>query len=94
MDEIKDIIKNVIRDMSAHKDPSKDSLQETLKQALKEKEREHCRISGIKDGSLMIIVDSPVWLYQLNLKKSKILEELKKDNPSIQTIRFKIGSFK
>ena len=94
MDEIKNIIKDVIRDMSVHKDPTKDNIQETVKQALKEKEREHCRISGIKEGNLMIIVDSPVWLYQLNLQKSKLLEELKKDNPSIQKIRFKIGSFK
>ncbi len=93
MDDIKDIVNHVIRDMSSRTERPEDNLQESLKQALKEKEREHCRISGIKDGHLMIVVDSPVWMYQLNLKKSRILAEIKKDNPTVKTIRFKIGSF-
>ena len=49
----------------------------------------HMAPAGIKEKELLINVDSPVWLQQLNFYKDTIIKKL--SGFGIKTVRFKIG---
>ena len=54
----------------------------------------HSRPTGVTHKSLIVEVDSPVWLNELNnFSKADILRKVKEKNKSIRDIRFKIGVF-
>ena len=55
------------------------------------KEIGHTKLEGFKDETLLVNVDSSAWLYQMNLKKKKILEDLQKGFPKVKKIYFKLG---
>ena len=54
---------------------------------------EHCRIDGLYNGQLRVIVDSPTYMYQLQIYNSDILAELKRQCSKyrIKKIKFAIG---
>ena len=58
------------------------------------KELKHTKIIGIKEDGLLVCVDSPAWLYQMRIRQTKILEQLKAEIPYIKYIRFKMGKIK
>ena len=91
MDEIKDIVHRVIQNISEHKRSEQDHLQDLWEKILAEKERRHTRIAASKNGTLYVHVDSSARLYQLQLKKQKILRAIQKENSGINNIHFEIG---
>ncbi|MDD5129777.1 MAG: DciA family protein [Candidatus Omnitrophica bacterium] len=66
--------------------------QQWLKKALTKKELGHIRVKYFKNGVLGVSVDSSTWLYVLSLKKEELLAELKKENPGLKNINFRIGN--
>jgi hypothetical protein len=54
---------------------------------------EHCRIDSLYNGQLRVIVDSPAYMYQLQMYSSSILVELKRQCTKyrIKKIKFAIG---
>ena len=94
MENITDIIKKVIGGMNVTKNGAGDSIEETWKKVLTGEESMHVNFIGIKDNVIFACVDSPAWMYQMKIKKYKILEKLKKENPGIKNISFKIGKVK
>jgi hypothetical protein len=54
---------------------------------------EHCRIDGLYNGQLRVIVDSPTYMYQLQMYSSNILVGLKRQCSKyrIKKIKFAIG---
>ena len=91
MDDIKDIVKQVIGSIATQQPSEQKKLQDCWEKILSQSEQKHARISGFKDGALSVYVDTPAWLYQFNLKKQKILNEIQKEFSEIQKIYFKIG---
>jgi hypothetical protein len=65
--------------------------QRWLKKALTKKELEHIKVKYFSKGILGLSVDSSSWLYILSLKKEKLLESLKKENPELKNINLRIG---
>ena len=52
----------------------------------------HAQPAGVVNRCLMVQVDSPVWLNELNnFSKMDILKRVKEKNKNIKDIRFKIG---
>ena len=91
MDNIKDIVNSVIGNI-ANKSPNEHNKTERIwKNLLNEKELKHTRIAGIKEGTLFVCVDSPAWMYQMRIRQTKILKELKEEIPGVKSIRFKMG---
>lgn len=90
MDEIKDIVRMVIGQM-APSSPGQRQLGLLWEKILSKTEKEHSKIGGLKDGCLLVSVDSPAWLYHFNLKKKKMLDEIQKEFSEIKKIYFKIG---
>ena len=91
MDSIKNIIPQVIKRLSNRQPNTQEVLENLWKGALKNEELGHVKLAGISDGKVLAYVDSPAWLYQIQIRKIKILEQLKKEILDIVDINFKIG---
>lgn len=65
--------------------------QQWLKKALTKKELQHIKVKYFNKGTLGLSVDSSAWLYVLSLKKEELLRKLKKENPGLKNISFRIG---
>lgn len=91
MDDIKKIVGKVIKDIADKGPTRKQELQSFWECILEDKEFKHTKIKEINNNALIVLVDSPVWLYQCNLKKKKFLTEVQKEFPEIKNIYFKIG---
>jgi len=66
-------------------------ISKVWEKVLKHQGLSQAKISGLKDETLVVNIDSPARLYQFNLKKNKILEEINQEIPEIKKIYFKIG---
>ncbi|MFC1704394.1 DciA family protein, partial [Candidatus Omnitrophota bacterium] len=51
----------------------------------------HTRVAGLKKGELLVLVDSPVFLFHVNLKRAQLLTKLQILTSDIQNIRLRIG---
>ena len=92
MDEMKDIVHKVFANIVGSSAPKKqEDISRIFDKVLKEQGLAHAKIAGLKEGTLVVNIDSPARLYQFNLKKKKILEEINRAIPDIQKIYFKIG---
>lgn len=91
MDNIEDIVKNVIGDMASRKMEEHDKVHRLWLNILSEAELKHTKLLGLKDGRIAAMVDSPAWLYQMNTRKRKILQLLKEELSTIESIYFKVG---
>jgi hypothetical protein len=89
---IQDIIPGVIKTMSSGQGESKKDIGDVWYDIVGEDGKKHTRVSGVKDGILKIDVDSPAWLYQMNMKRKNIMDQLIKEKMEIKKIIFKIGN--
>ena len=94
MDNIKDIVKKVVGDLVLQKPKEQALIQDRWGRIVDKKALGHTRLAGFKDGVLSVYVDSPVWLYEMNLKKTKIKEQLKQDVPELKDVYFRVGKIK
>lgn len=69
------------------------SLIETWSDLLPAGLSEHCKIDGVSRGQLKVLVDSPVFVHELRLCSSQLLEQLQQRCPraGIKKIKFTIG---
>ena len=97
METIKATVINVIREMSSKKEKgiNQTDAWALLKKALTKKELRHIKFNYFKKGILGIKVDSSAWLYNLNLKKEKLMAFFD-NSPGMQLkdIRFNLGEIK
>ncbi len=92
MELLKNTLDEVMRSLGAKKSGSSgEDPQEWLKKALTKKELQHIKVKYLHKGTLGLSVDSSTWLYVLSLKKEELLLELKKENPGLKNISFRIG---
>ena len=94
MDNIKDIINQVIGQIAEKQPNNQSKLERIWLNVLEAKELEHTRLVGLKNGWISAYVDSPAWLYQMKIRRGKIVERLKQEIPEIKNISFKIGKVK
>ena len=91
MDPIKDIIDNVIGRIATKSPDTEKKIERIWLNLLNKQELQHSSLMGVNNGKLLVHVDSPAWLYQLNTKKTKLLKRLQEEIPEIKYISFKIG---
>ena len=91
MESIKDIIPQVIEQLTIRKPDDQNKIQRIWQNIIDAKMAQHSMLSDFSDGILTVAVDSSVRLYQMNLNKKKILEQLQDEIPDIKNIKFKIG---
>ena len=89
MQPIKEIINEVFKNLSKG-----NSAQGNIVEAWRAVAGEESKKTDIvqwKEGVLKINVDSPARLFKLNLKKSQLIKEIKKEISSVEQIIFKVG---
>ena len=92
MELLKTTLDNLMRQLDTKKNVFQDTgPQQWLKKALTKKELQHIRVKYFSKGILGLSVDSSAWLYILSLKKEELLKDLKKENPELKNINFRIG---
>ncbi|MDP2652447.1 MAG: DciA family protein [Candidatus Omnitrophota bacterium] len=92
MDDIRNIVDSVLKNLSSRTQPTvQEEIQKAWERIVKDQGLKHARVAGFHDGVLNIHIDSPAWLYQLNLKRKKITEDMQKSVPDVKKIYFKIG---
>lgn len=91
MDEIKNIINDVIKDIAGKKYQQQNKIERIWQNIEKELDLKHTAVSGEKDGILTVCVDSPTYLYQCKIQKTKILKRLQEEFDNIKNIHFKLG---
>ena len=91
MDNIKDIVKNVMGNMTKESSLKHEKIERLWQNVVNPQELKHTRFVGIKEGKIFVNVDSSAWLYQMNIKKNRILERLKEEISEIKEIRFTLG---
>ncbi|MCK5260246.1 MAG: DUF721 domain-containing protein [Candidatus Omnitrophica bacterium] len=94
MDDIKNIVNAVIGNIAEHNPDTHNKVERIWANLLNEKELKHTKIIGVKEEGLLVCVDSPAWLYQMRIRQTKILKQLKEEVPHIKYIRFKMGKIK
>ena len=94
MEQIKDILKDVIADLGSEKRKTQEEILKIWQDAVGKKGIKHTKIIGIKDGRLLVNVDSSVWLFQLSIKRNSLLEKLRRVTDNLKEIRFRIGQVK
>ena len=94
MDPIKDIIPQVIANISQKNPEGQLKIERVWQNIIDEKLKNHTTIGGLKDKALIVHADSPACLFQLNLKRRKLLKQLKDEIPELEDIHFKIGKVK
>lgn len=91
MEQIKGIIHDVIEKLSNQNPDKNQEIQRVWQDAVGKKVAKHTQIVGLKDGKLLIRVDSPVAMFHLNLKRSQILKELQKIDQKLSVIELRVG---
>ena len=91
MEQIKEIVQDVIGDMVQNKKDRYESILKVWSDVLGKKARNHTKIINVSKGKLLVNVDSSVWLFQLNLKRSQLLKKLKEAKVELEDISFRIG---
>jgi len=94
VEQIKDIIPKVIKGIQIKKPDVYIKIQAFWEEINNGKASRHSAVVGLKDGKLMVCVDSPAWLFQLRLQKRKIEEQIHKEIPEVSSVYFKIGKVK
>jgi predicted nucleic acid-binding Zn ribbon protein len=94
VDNIKDIVHKVIEDLALKKPQETARLQQAWEKIVTKQGAGHTHIAGLKNQQLTVYVDSSAWLYQMNLKKKKLLEGIQKEFPEIRKLFLKIGTTK
>jgi len=68
-------------------------IEEAWKELLPAELCQHCEITGISGGQIKVLVDSPSYVYELQLCSSELVEALQMQCPraNIKKIKFTIG---
>ena len=91
MEQIKDILPGVMRGLAQTKPDLQAQVSRCWRDIAGEPAGQHTTAAGIRDGKLIVMVDSPVWLFQMNIQKKKTLGLMQKKIPEVSDITFKIG---
>jgi predicted nucleic acid-binding Zn ribbon protein len=66
-----------------------DTVAEIWRQVLPAELCQHCEISGISGGQLKVQVDSPSYMYELQLCSCELLKELQGQCPKVRLTKIK-----
>lgn len=94
MDSIKDIIPKVVEKIIRQRAGEQGALEQAWLDVLEKQDIKHVKLGGLRDGNLLVSVDSPARAYHLRMRKAKILKQLQEKIPGIKDIMFKVGEQK
>ena len=94
MHNIKDVLNDVIGQLALRRPDASKRIEHAWNKYTDEKEKKHTSLVSLSAGKLIVHVDSPAWLYQMNTKKKTLLERLQKEIATVKDISFRVGKIK
>jgi predicted nucleic acid-binding Zn ribbon protein len=88
-EKLGDVLAVLIESKIAPQQEQFSSVYEIWQQLLPPELCKHCRIDSISNGQLKVLVDSPSYMYQLQLCQTDILAGLKSQCPQFRIARLK-----
>ena len=90
---IGDIVKTVFARIESEKTLSREDVEERWKAIAGVSASRHTRPASLRKGVLTVFVDSSGWMQEVNMRKRKILKQLKSifGKDRISAIHFKMG---
>lgn len=99
--KIKDVVSDILSSLTGEKTLGagqkkilfEEEIRKIWTDSVGEKAASHSKPTSLRNGRVVVLVDNSAWLYELTLKKEKIIRDLKQylGEEKIQEIRFKIG---
>ena len=88
-----DVVKQFVENNIEPKHKKSSPLMELWDKILPEGQRRHCKIDSISGGLMKVKVDSPSYLYDLQLSGGELLAKIKEHCPAarIKKIKFTVG---
>ena len=93
---IGDLIGSVIKKLGAKTRFTEEEIKSAWEEAVGEAAARHTKPVSLRKAILLINVDNSGWLYELAIKKKKILKKLEESNSNkkIKDVRLRIGEIK
>ena len=90
------IVKDIIKDLSGKGRVSEEEIRSAWEEAAGHRAASHTKPVSIKKSVLTVNVDNSGWLYELTIKKGKLLKNLdgKIRGKHLKGLRFRIGEIK
>jgi len=88
-----DVLSGLMENQVAPQQTKFGLITEAWSQMLPSELCQHCKIAGISGSRLKVLVDSPSYMYELQLLSCELLKELARQCPQarIQEIKFAVG---
>lgn len=92
-EDIKGILSKVLGKIEKQGPGKKEKILSAWQASVGERAASHSRPVGIRRKVMTVEIDSSTWLYALNLKKKRILRDIKRElgEGNIENIRFRMG---
>ncbi len=92
-EQIRGVLGKVIKKIEGREPDKKERITDAWYKTVRNKAGKHTRPASIKKKTLVVEVDSSTWLYELNLRKTEIINNIQKElkDTEIENIRFKMG---
>ena len=87
---IKELLEKFLKDNKSNTQQQK-KIEEAVSGFLDEEEKKHIKLKNITKNQLVFISQAPSFTYNFNLKKDRILAEVKKISPKIESIKITIS---
>lgn len=87
---IKSLINKVVKELR-NDNKSKEKILSVIENLIDKKIQKHIKSYRLYKKNLIFYVDSSIWIFEVNLFKKKVLDELKKENLGVKNIKIKIN---
>ncbi|MFA6349994.1 MAG: DciA family protein [Candidatus Omnitrophota bacterium] len=91
MELIRATVSGLLKKLRDKGGPDKPHPEDVLKNILTKRELGHIKVKYFKAGVLYLAVDSSGWLFNFNLKKQELQDNLHTKLPEIKEIRLRLG---
>jgi len=89
---IRDVARDVIRHLSKERSSREERIKKVWQKVVGEKFYPHTQPVSFRKSKLVVNVDSSAWLYELTMRKQRIVSKLKKVlKNDFKELRFRIG---
>ncbi len=85
-----DVVKELMDNQISQRQADFRSVEDFLSSALPAELSQHCKIAGISGGKLLVQVDSPSYMYELQLVSCALLKELRRQYPRVPVEKIKL----
>jgi predicted nucleic acid-binding Zn ribbon protein len=85
-----DVVRELMDNQISQRQAELSSVEEFWMSALSAELSPHCKIAGISGGKLTVAVDSPSYMYELQLASFEILKELRRQCPRVPVEKIKL----